>query len=102
MEHINNLTKEILENEDLSQKFEKVGEDLMESIFTTMQSRSRESKINAAVAAISISIAKKKQDPLYPKLIKFKKLWKSTKDQIVQKYGPMAHQKWVENQAKKK
>jgi hypothetical protein len=34
------------------------------------------------------------------KLKKYRGLWKDTKNQIVQKYGSLALQKWSTNQAK--
>ncbi len=97
----NKIIKEILENEIVSNLAEKEGNELFESLFNSMQMRSREAKINAAVGAISVSIAKQKNDPLYHKLKKFRGLWKKTKDEIVAKYGNAAYQKWVQNQAKK-
>jgi hypothetical protein len=33
-------------------------------------------------------------------LKKYRKLWKDTKNQIVQKYGSAAVQKWAQNQSK--
>jgi len=90
----------IEENEDLAKYVEKKGEEILESLFTSMQMRSREAKINAAVGAIAVAIAKKKNDPLYHKLIKYRSLWKKTKDEIMRKYGNIAYQHWVQKQAK--
>jgi len=95
-----NILKLIQENEEIAKLVEKKGEELLESIFASMQMRSREAKINAAVGAIAVAIAKKKNDPLYHKLIKFRTLWKRTKDEIMQKYGNIAYQQWVQKQAK--
>lgn len=66
---------------------------------TSMTMRTHAAKKNAALAAIAVSIAKRKQDVLYFKMKKYRKLWKDTKDQIVQKYGPQALQQWSKNQA---
>ena len=90
----------IEENEDLAKFIEKKGEEILESLFASMQMRSREAKINAAVGAIAVAIAKKKNDPLYHKLIKYRSLWKKTKDEIMKKYGNIAYQQWVQKQAK--
>jgi len=95
-----NILKLIQENEEIAKLAEKKGEELLESIFASMQMRSREAKINAAVGAIAVAIAKKKNDPLYHKLIKYRTLWKKTKDEIMKKYGNIAYQQWVQKQAK--
>ncbi len=67
---------------------------------TSMVKRSRQAKKSAALGAIAVSIARMKGDPLYAKLKKNRQLWKSTKDQIVQKYSSAALSKWAKNQAK--
>jgi len=66
----------------------------------SMVMRSMQAKKNAALAAIAVSIARQKNDVLYHKLKKYRKLWKDTKNQIVQKYGSAATQKWAQNQSK--
>jgi len=76
-------------------------EKLEEAFSMSVSQRSREAKINAALAAICVSIAKQKNDPVVHKMLKYRKLWKESKDQIVQKYRPLAYQKWVQSQAKK-
>ena len=72
-----------------------------EAVTTSMQMRSREAKINAAVAAIAVRIALQKKDPAALKMLKFRKLWKKYKDEVVKKYGPIAYQRFIQNQAKK-
>ncbi len=62
--------------------------------------RTHAAKKNAALAAIAVSIARSKNDVLYNKLKKYRGLWKDTKNQILQKYGSAALQKWSLNQAK--
>jgi len=95
--------KELLEEaiSNLDNMDENKFQELTESLFTTVSTRSRDAKMNAVIGAVAVSIAKSKNDVLYGKLKKYKSLWKSTKDQIVQKYGNMAKQKWLENQKKK-
>lgn len=66
----------------------------------SMVMRSYESKKNAAVAAIAVSIARSRNDVLYMKLKKYRGLWKDTKNQILQKYQSAAISKWAQNQAK--
>jgi len=73
-------------------------EELEEAISMSMSIRSREAKMNAAIGAISVSIAKEKNDPIVHKMLKYRKLWKDTKNQIVQKYGAFARQRWMQKQ----
>jgi hypothetical protein len=70
------------------------------AVTTSMVTRTHAAKKNAALAAIAVSIARSKNDVLYHKLKKYRTLWKDTKNQIVQKYGSAAMQKWSVNQAK--
>jgi hypothetical protein len=65
-----------------------------------MVTRTHAAKKSAALGAIAVSIARKRNDVLYMKLKKYRKLWKDTKDQIVQKYGSAALSQWSQNQAK--
>jgi len=65
---------------------------------SSMVMRSHAAKRAAALGAIAVGIARSKNDVLYHKLRKYRTLWKSTKDQIVQKYGGQALQKWASNQ----
>ena len=76
-------------------------QSIEEAITSSMQMRSREAKINAAVAAISVRIGLQKKDPAAQKMLKFRKLWKKYKDEVDKKYGPIAYQKYIQNQAKK-
>ena len=34
-------------------------------------------------------------------MLKFRKLWKKYKNEVIKKYGPIAYQKYIQNQAKK-
>ncbi len=70
------------------------------AVSTSMVVRSFEAKKAAALGAIAVGIARKRNDVLYHKLIKYRKLWKDTKNQILQKYSSAAMSKWAQNQAK--
>lgn len=48
--------------------------------------RSRASKIRSTTGTVAISIARAKNDPLYAKMIKMKKIYRDTKRQIERKY----------------
>jgi hypothetical protein len=69
------------------------------AVQTSMTMRTLEAKRNAALAAIAVSIARSRNDVLYHKLRKYRKLWKDTKNQILQKYSSAAMQRWAKNQA---
>jgi len=69
-------------------------------VTTSTTIRTHEAKKNAAIGAIAVAIARKKNDVLFHKLKKYRNLWKDTKAQIVQKYGSMALQQWSKNQSK--
>lgn len=50
---------------------------------------SRETKFKRIVGAFAIQIAKAKNDPLYRKLIRFRRAWKRTNKMLQSKYrGP--------------
>ncbi len=70
------------------------------AVTTSMVTRSFQAKKNAAIGAISVSIAKQRNDVLYAKLIKYRGLWKDTVEQIKSKYSSAAMSKWAKNQAK--
>jgi len=65
----------------------------------SMVMRSMQAKKNAALGAIAVSIARTRNDVLYHKLKKYRKLWKDTKNQIAQKYGGLAMQQWAKKQS---
>lgn len=70
------------------------------AVAASMVMRSHQAKKNAAIGAISVSIAKQRNDVLYAKLIKYRGLWKDTVEQIKSKYSSAAMSKWAKNQAK--
>jgi len=67
--------------------------------------RTREAKRNAAVSVIAMRLAKEKDDIIWKKASKFKKLFVAAKDAINKKYGQRASIEWMkkqnENKAKK-
>lgn len=58
-----------------------------ESYGRTMIPRGRMEKIAALKGAFAVKIARDKKDPLYAKMIRFKKAYKLTKKQLIMKYG---------------
>ncbi len=69
-------------------------------VAASMVMRSHESKKNAAVAAIAVSMARMNNDQLYFRLKRFRTLWKDTKNDILRKYQSAALSKWAQNQSK--
>jgi len=66
----------------------------------SMVIRSYEAKRNAALSAIAVSIAKSRNDVLFLRLKRARRIWKDTKAQILQKYMSAALQQWAANQSK--
>lgn len=58
-----------------------------ESYGRSMIARGRLEKIAALKGAFAVKIAREKNDPLYTKMIRFKKAYKLTKKQLITKYG---------------
>ncbi|GEM_PF-1619041 len=56
----------------------------------SLVARTKEAKLAALTGAFAIKIARQKQDPLYEKLVRFKKAYKLVKRQIIAKYGTKA------------
>ena len=98
---IEEATKIVEESKELTDEELQKLEEFQEAMSMSMVQRSREAKINAAVGAIAVHIAKEKNDPLVHKMMKFRKLWKENKEMIMKKYGALAYQKWVQKQASK-
>jgi len=73
--------------------------DIVEEATTSgMQMRSYESKKAAAIGAIAVALAKKNNDPLYERLKHFRGAWKSSKNEILQRYYSQATQQWQAGQ----
>ncbi len=57
---------------------------------TSLIKRTKREKFAALTGALAIKIARAKGDPLYDKMIRFKKAYKLLKRQIIQKYRAKA------------
>ena len=56
--------------------------------FTTSTiKRTKIQKMSALAGAFAMKIAREKKDPLYEKMIRFKKAYKMVKRQLISKYG---------------
>lgn len=56
--------------------------------FTSSVTRNtRQAKISRLSGAMAVKIAREKKDPMYVKLVKYRKLYLETKKRIQQKYG---------------
>lgn len=53
---------------------------------TSMVKRTKIEKMSALAGAFAIKIARERKDPLYEKMIRFKKAYKMVKKQILSKY----------------
>jgi hypothetical protein len=52
----------------------------------------KQSKFNMLAGSFAIHIARQKKDPLYEKLIRFKKAYRLVKKQLISKYGSRGQQ----------
>jgi len=101
VEKVNEVLQESEVNEDLQDTLkilETIDGILEEATTAGMQMRSYESKKNAAIGAIAVSLAKKHHDPLYERLKHFRSAWKHTKNEILQRYYSQATQQWQAGQ----
>jgi hypothetical protein len=65
--------------------------EIIEEGYTTSRiARSKVEKMSALKGAFAIGIAREKKDPLFDKMIRFKKAYKVTKKQLIMKYGGKA------------
>jgi GTP-sensing pleiotropic transcriptional regulator CodY len=64
---------------------------LNESYTTTLTKRGRQQKIKTTAGSIGISLARKKNDPLYKKMIYQKHMYMKTKQQLQKKYKSKAN-----------
>jgi hypothetical protein len=63
--------------------------------------RTKMAKDQAGIAALAMSIAKARKDPLARRAEIFKKRWITFKQQVVQKYGPRARSLYFARKAGK-
>lgn len=57
------------------------------SFQTSTIKRGKMEKMHALAGAFAIKLAREKKDPLFEKMMRFKKAYKLTKKQLMQKYG---------------
>ena len=62
-------------------------EIIKEGYQTTRVARTRIEKMSALSGAFAIGIARKNKDPMYDRMIRFKKAYKVIKKQLMMKYG---------------
>jgi len=48
---------------------------------------SRQTKIKRATGVMATTVARKKNDPIYAKMMFHKKMWKKYKEQVMKKYS---------------
>ena len=66
---------------------------LQEAKKATLTKVSKEAKIKRVQGALATKMAKDKNDPMYDKMIKFKKKWQNIKDKIQTKYASRVRSK---------
>ena len=54
---------------------------------------SRQTKIKRATGVMATTVARKKNDPLYSRMLFHKKMWKKYKDQLQKKYSARVRSK---------
>jgi len=64
-----------------------MSEQITEGYVTSRVARTKIEKMAALKGAFAIKIAREKKDPLFDKMIRFKKAYKLTKKQLMMKYG---------------
>lgn len=67
-----------------------MSEQINEGYTTSRLIRTKKEKMAALRGAFAVKIAREKKDPLYEKMIRFKKAYKITKRQLVAKYSSKA------------
>ncbi len=74
-----------------------IPDDVMEeALKMSMRKVSRQEKLNRLGGSMAAGMAKKRKDPDYKKMIKYKTLWKKFKSKVMRKYanrGKMAARK---------
>ena len=83
----------------LTDELESKVKQLEEALAGGMMMRTHESKKNAAIGAIAVSMAKKNQDPLYGLLKRHRDAWKRAKNDIVMRYQSQAEMQFQRKQS---
>ena len=63
----------------------------------SMVKRTREAKMNSAIAVIAMQIAKRNKDVMYIRASRGKKMLIAARKSILQKYGNIARQEYLSN-----
>jgi len=71
-------------------------DEYLEEKSSSMVKMTKQQKISRATGALAVGMAKKKGDPAYTQMIKYKTLYIKFKEKITAKYGPR-----VRSQARK-
>jgi len=72
----------------LEQYLEELFDDNLEEVKRTSRSTiSRQAKINRAIGSLASSAARKKNDPLYKNMLRYKAMYKKAKEQLMRKYS---------------
>ena len=71
----------------------KMGEDITEAKRTTRTTVSRQTKIRKAAGQLASSEARKRNDPLYQRMVKYRDLYYKYRRMIHKKYGPRVRSK---------
>lgn len=66
---------------------------LSEAYKQSMIKRGRPQKLESSAGAIAVRIARQRHDPLYDRMIKFKRMYRDAKERLEKKYWSIAMQK---------
>ncbi len=86
-------------HEELTKELDAKVVQLEEALTGGMAFRTHESKKNAAIGAIAVSMAKKNHDPLYDLLKRHRTAWKRAKDDLVMRYRSQAEMQFQRKQS---
>ena len=83
-QHLDPLTEYLLED---------IGEELSEAKRTSRTTISRQTKIKRATGQLASSAARKRNDPLYQRMVKYRDMYYKYRKMIHKKYGPRVRSK---------
>ena len=78
---------------ELDQLTEQVLEDLQEAKRTSRTTLSRQTKIKRATGQLASVTARKRNDPIYKRMVKYRELYYKYRAMIHRKYGPRVRSK---------